>query len=102
MPEDEETWLGDDEDEELPILSEQGVTQLPPAPTGKRHRLKPTGNVRTSMTKEKRRQVLAEATGTAFRSPDQWREELDLGNRERAASALSTRRQSNGSGFGLA
>ena len=101
---DPEVWLGDEEDEELPIL---------PAPTGAipppdqatrrpvRRRLRPSRGVPMAAAGDARRQVLAEATGRAMAEPDAWRTDMELGQRDRAAGSLGAGGRRKGSGFGL-
>jgi hypothetical protein len=95
----EDEWNGDEEDGELPVLGED----LP------RHRsIRPLalpmhrGNVKENDAAEARTAILAKATGRAHEELDEWRQQLALGQRDRAAATLSARRSGSGNGFGLA
>jgi hypothetical protein len=99
MPEEAE-WLGDEEGEPLPVLPAERVA----APSRRRRRLQPVpkGNTPAAAAPEVRSAALTEAQGRAPKEPEEWREQLSLGQRERAASALSRQGSQPGSGFGLA
>jgi hypothetical protein len=99
---DEEVWDGDDEEAELPVL---GTTEeVAPKPKRRRRSNTPTprGNVPTALAGEARRAVLADATGRGPKEQDQWRSELSMGQRNRAAASLSSRKPRSSGGFGLA
>jgi hypothetical protein len=96
-------WLGDEADEELPILPASDAPVAPRAPRKRRRRSFPTKGIPVAQAGDARRELLAEATGRGQQEPEQWREELANGQRDRAASSLrSARGRGSGSGFGLA
>jgi hypothetical protein len=106
---DEDVWLGDDEDEPLPVLPLPGGRQAPPddpPPVAAGHRRQPPPKgVPLAAVADVRRAILAEATGhkAVILEPEQWREEMAEGKRDRAAASLSTGgHHHSGSGFGLA
>ena len=104
MSDEPEVWLGDEEEPELAVLaappgSTAGPDQAVRRP--KRRRLEPSKGVPVAAVADARRQVLAEATGTAV-TEEQWRTEMELGQRNRAAGSLTTGGRRKGSGFGLA
>ncbi len=96
----DEVWTGDDEEDELPILGSEESTPKPKR--RRRNTPVPRGNVPTAMAGEARRAVLAEATGSGAKEEDQWRTELGMGQRDRAAATLSSSGRRSGGGFGLA
>jgi hypothetical protein len=99
-------WFGDDEGDELPVLGPDAPESLPVAPVRRSKRRRqgfPGHGVPTGLASEARRQVLAEATGTDYAEPEPWREDLEMGNRGRAASSIERGGNHNsGSGYGLA
>jgi hypothetical protein len=107
MSDDGEVWLGDDEEPELEVLpvphgaAPAQAPASPPVRRARRKRLEPSKGVPVAGASEARRQVLAEATGRATTEQD-WRTELELGQRNRAAGSLTTGGRRRGSGFGLA
>ena len=105
-PDDE--WLGDEEGDELPVIGPVELAERHPV-TSQAHRKcrpaqSPRGGVPIADVADVRRAVLAEATGKAMAEPEQWRTDMELGNRNRAAASLGTggRRRGASSGFGLA
>ena len=95
----DEIWEGDDEEAELPVL---GPTSEPKRRRRTRPAPRPKG-IPLESAPDARRQVLAEATGKAYQEPEEWREQMSNGRRDRAISALeSGGRRGSGSGFGLA
>ena len=78
---DEDVWFGDEEDEELPVLSPGADLGHPdaPKPPAHRRRLTPSRGVPTSAVPDARRQIVAEATGRSMAEPDAWRTEMELG-----------------------
>jgi len=106
----DEIWEGDDEgDDEGDVLPVLGPDASEPPLSAARSRSRarrrpfPRGGIPTSLAAEARRQVLAEATGKDFAEPDEWREDLAVGNRGRASSDIQRGGDHNSaSGFGLA
>ena len=98
----------DDDEQPLPIISANGtVLAAPVRPKRTRVRVAPRrrheGNTKVSEAPAKRTAVLAEATGKAIRNPDDWREELAAGSRDKAVAAIPQGLTHNsGSGFGIA
>ena len=95
----EDYWYGDEEGEELPVLLgpvEPSAARRPRLPV-------PRGNVSEAQAGEARAAVLSEAKGKGTAEVAPWRDEMDLGRRDRAASALASARGHDAySGFGLA
>lgn len=106
---DDDIWLGDDEEEPLPLLAPDGHVAPPDiaVPSATPHRRPtPHGNVKTADAEDARKAALAEATGQTLvgDDPEDWRDQLANGKRYRAASSLEAggRRPGSSSGFGLA
>lgn len=97
----DEVWAGDDyADEDEPKRQRRAPRPFRTL----RSRMRPRGNTKLADAPQARERVLKEATGRAEKQPEQWRQELALGNREAAASTLSAKGKTHnaGSGFGLA
>jgi hypothetical protein len=99
-----EAWDGDDYgDEGL----EAEASEPAPAPRRRRKILegKPRkGNTRREDVPTARRQAVAAATGRKPAEPEEWWGQLAQGDRDKAASTLTSRTPTHhaGSGFGLA
>ena len=102
----DETWDGDDEADELPVLGPDAHQSAPEPPRSRRRRKGhafPRQGIPTALRAEAQRQALAEATGKGISEPDQWREDLALGDHGRASSSIQRGRDhGSSSGFGLA
>jgi hypothetical protein len=100
--------LDDEEEPELPVIP-AGDLMPPPPPvvaTLARHRKATPHETNTKATDadEARARALAEAKGAAPPEPADWRDELVLGNRHKAAGLLSKPGSTHNAstGFGLA
>src|ERR1700675_3142381 len=106
MADEDEVWDGDEFGEPLPVLT---GTEAPPVDlTLPRRRRRgqpwsPRGGTKVSNLSEARKAALNDATGRGRAEPDQWREEMGMGDRGRAASSLESGGRNRGSsgGFGL-
>lgn len=113
----DEVWddSDEDDDEALPVIPAGQQAPPPPdpaalaesgpaAPIALTRRREPKGNVKAGDAAYARAMNLAEATGRARPEPDDWREQLEAGEKSTATATLSSRRPTHnaGSGFGLA
>jgi hypothetical protein len=101
--------LFDDDEDALPVISEPGAIELlterpTPRPGGARKTLMPKGNVRRADAREARRQAMVAAQGRDEPEQPEWRTQMELKDRGKAAAALSSRKPTynSDSGFGLA
>jgi hypothetical protein len=103
----EEFVYDDDDDEPLPVISADGPVLSPGRPKRQRVRIAPRrrheGNTKVAEAPQKRAAVLAEAKGQGLRAPDEWREELAAGSRDKAVAAIPQGlTHGASSGFGIA
>lgn len=103
---DDEIWEGDEFGDPLPVLDGQEPPPTAPSVARRRRRTpwSPRGGVKAGSVAGARRQALAEATGNTIDQPEQWRDELSMGNRGRASASIESGGRSHGGsgGFGLA